>query len=180
MLHYFKQLSQSKGAWFLLIVSAVTLEGVSLYFQHGMGLIPCVMCIYERVALLGILFAGIFGFIGNRYAVLRWFSVLIWLISSFRGLRLAIKHHDYQVNPSPWNQCEFKTDFPQTLPLDKWFPNIFAPGPVNCSESQWELFGFSMAQWIIFMFAVYFLLAIIVLISQFKRSRQAKNSFIFR
>lgn len=179
MLYYFKTLSLSRSAWFLLILSCIILEGVSLYFQHGMGLIPCVMCIYERVALFGILFAGILGFIGNRYAILRWLAIIAWLGSAFKGLTLSLKHHDYQVNPSPWNECEFKVDFPQTLPLDKWLPDVFAPGPVNCSQSQWEMFGFSMAQWLIFMFAIYLILAVIVLLSQFKRSHP-KNRLMFR
>lgn len=179
MLYYFKTLSLSRSAWFLLILSCIALEGIALYFQHGMGLVPCVMCIYERVALLGILFAGILGFIGNRYAILRWLAILAWLGSALKGLTLSLKHHDYQVNPSPWNQCEFKVNFPQTLPLDKWLPDIFAPGPVNCSQSQWEMFGFSMAQWLIFTFAIYLVFAIIVLISQVKRSRP-RHRLMFR
>lgn len=179
MLHYFKNLSLSRGAWFILILSSIVLEGVALYFQHGMGLVPCVMCIYERVALFGILFAGILGFIANRYAIFRWLAILAWLGSALKGFTLSLKHHDYQVNPSPWNQCEFKVDFPQTLPLDQWLPNVFAPGPVNCSQSQWEMLGFSMAQWLIFTFAIYLVLAIIVLISQFKRSR-SRQHFMFR
>ena len=39
------------------------LEGSALYFQYGMDLQPCVMCIYERVALFGIAFAGLIGLI---------------------------------------------------------------------------------------------------------------------
>lgn len=179
MLHYFKNLSLSRGAWFFLVLSCIMFEGIALYFQHVMGLVPCVMCIYERIALLGILFAGILGLFGNRYAILRWLAILIWLISAFKGLMLSLKHQDYQINPSPWNQCEFKVDFPQTLPLDKWLPEFFSPGSVNCSENQWEMFGFSMAQWLIFMFAVYLVFAVITLMSQFKHNRQ-KNSFIFR
>ncbi len=127
MLYFFKNLSQSRSAWFLLMLSCLILEGTALYFQHGMGLVPCVMCIYERVALFGILFAGILGFLGNRYAIIRYLAILIWLGSAFKGLVLSIKHHDYQVNPSPWNQCEFKVNFPQTLPLDQWLPQVFAP-----------------------------------------------------
>lgn len=179
MFCYFKELSLSRGAWFLLALSGILLEGVALYFQHGMGLIPCVMCIYERVALLGILFAAILGVMGNRYAILRWLAILIWLGCALKGFTLSLKHHDYQVNPSPWNQCEFKVDFPQTIPLDQWIPHMFAPGPVNCSESQWSMWGFSMAQWLIFTFGVYLVFAIIVLISQFKRSKP-KHNFMFR
>lgn len=48
----------------LLALTAFTLELVALWFQHVMLLRPCVMCIYERCALLGIMFAGLIGAIG--------------------------------------------------------------------------------------------------------------------
>ena len=40
-----------RRAWFLLAFSAIVLELVALLFQFGMGLDPCVKCIYERVAV---------------------------------------------------------------------------------------------------------------------------------
>ncbi len=40
---------------------AFMLECAALYFQHVMKLQPCVMCVYERVALLGIMVAGLVG-----------------------------------------------------------------------------------------------------------------------
>ena len=58
MLHFFKTLSVQRSGWLLLLISALALEGAALYFQYGMELQPCVMCIYERVALFSIAFAG--------------------------------------------------------------------------------------------------------------------------
>ena len=52
MLHFFKTLSVQRSGWLLLLISALALEGTALYFQYGMDLQPCIMCIYERVALL--------------------------------------------------------------------------------------------------------------------------------
>lgn len=49
----------------LLALTAFTLELVALWFQHVMLLRPCVMCIYERCALLGIMFAGLIGAIAH-------------------------------------------------------------------------------------------------------------------
>ncbi|WP_250665767.1 disulfide bond formation protein B, partial [Escherichia coli] len=50
-----------------------------LYFQHVMKLQPCVMCVYERVALLGIMVAGLIGAIAPRNMVIRWVAILIWV-----------------------------------------------------------------------------------------------------
>lgn len=176
MLTYFKELSMKRGGWLLLLFSGLALEGTALYFQHGMNLSPCVMCIYERVALLGIVFAGIFGLIAPRFWLARLFALLLGLGSAIAGLLLALKHLDYQLNPGPWNQCSSIVKFPQTLPLDKWFPNVFHPYG-SCSEETWSFLGFSMVQWIVVMFAFYALLFLILTISQMKKTRQARRLF---
>lgn len=178
MLAFFKSLSLHRGSWFFLALVAFALEATGLYFQHGMGLQPCVMCVYERVAFMGIIIAGIIGMIAPRFCFFRGLALVIWGFSAIKGLLLAIRHTNYQLNPSPWNQCEFKPDFPQTLPFDQWFPNIFAAGPVNCSESQWEMLGWGMPQWLIVAFGTFSLFFVLVLISQVKKSNpQSRNVF---
>lgn len=69
MLTYLYECSRGRSAWFLLMISALALDGIALFFQHGMGLQPCVMCIYERIAVLGIAFAGFLGWIAPRSAI---------------------------------------------------------------------------------------------------------------
>ncbi len=58
MLQYLNQCSRGRGAWLLMALTAFILELVALWFQHVMLLQPCVMCIYERCALFGIMGAG--------------------------------------------------------------------------------------------------------------------------
>lgn len=171
MLAYFKDLSLNRSSWILLSLVALGLELSGLYFQYIMGLQPCVMCVYERLAIMGLIISGIIGAISPRLKLARYLAILVWGYSAIKGLLIAIRHTDYQLNPSPWNQCEFKPDFPQTLPFDQWFPQIFAPGPVNCSESQWEMLGWGMPQWLILAFACFTFFFILVLVSQFKKSR---------
>lgn len=177
MLSYLKTLSLGRGAWTLLLVSATALEATALYFQHGMGLAPCAMCIYERLALLAILIAGIIGVIAPRFFLTRWLAIIIGLFGAVKGVLLAIEHTHYQLNPAPWNVCEPLT-FPQTLPLNKWFPNLFeATG--SCSDISWQLFGLSMPQWLIAIFAVYAVLLALVAISQFKRVKPASRKLFY-
>lgn len=177
MLKTFKTLSLQRSAWLLLAFFAFCLEVTGLYFQHGMGLVPCVMCVYERLALSGIFIAGLIGVLAPRFFLFRWLALVLWGFSSFKGLMLAFKHYNYQTNPYPWNQCEFKPDFPQTMPFDQWFPNLFASGPVNCSEKQWEMLGLGMPEWLIFAFGVFAVCFILALLSQFKRSQPKRMVF---
>ena len=82
MLHFFKTLSVQRSGWLLLLISALALEGTALYFQYGMGLQPCVMCIYERVALFGIAFAGIIGLIAPRFLIMRVLALIVAILFS--------------------------------------------------------------------------------------------------
>ena len=176
MLAYFKECSLKRSAWFFLALVALGLEATGLYFQHGLGLQPCVMCVYERLAISGLIVAACIALLSPRVFLFRWLAIILWGFSAIKGLLISIRHTDYQLNPSPWNQCEFKPDFPQTMPFDQWFPSIFAPGPVNCSESQWQMLGWGMPQLLILAFSVFTVFFALVLLSQFKRSKSQYRS----
>ena len=61
MLDFFKQLSLKRSAWIFLAFTAFALESTALYFQYGMGLQPCVLCVYERLATVGLFITGLIG-----------------------------------------------------------------------------------------------------------------------
>ncbi|MDP8079651.1 disulfide bond formation protein DsbB [Phocoenobacter skyensis] len=178
MLTYIKELSLDRSAWLLLILSGAILEGIALYFQHKMGLVPCVMCIYERIALLAICIAGVIAFIAPRFFVFRFIALGIGIFGAIKGLSLSIEHTNYQLNPAPWNQCPIKVNFPTELPLNQWLPSFFEAGG-SCSEIQWQFLTFSMPQWLIMIFSAYLTILVVVALSQFKKLRK-KDSFIFR
>ncbi|MDR2224488.1 MULTISPECIES: disulfide bond formation protein DsbB [Providencia] len=173
MFRFFNYCSQGRGAWLLMAFTAFMLECAALYFQHVMKLQPCVMCIYERVALLGVMFAGLIGAIAPRNVIIRWVAIVVWIYAAWRGLDLAWEHTMLQLYPSPFASCDFFVNFPDWLPLQEWVPAMFeATG--DCSVRQWAFLGLDMPQWLIGIFAAYILVAVIVLISQFF---PAKKSF---
>lgn len=176
MFAWLKRLSLGRGAWLLLSASCAALEATALYFQHGMGLNPCVMCIYERLALLAILVAGLIGFLAPRSALVRWLALALGLFGATKGLLLALKHTDYQLHPAPWNQCSPFVEFPETLPLNKWFPNLFEATSMDCAKITWRFLDFTMPQWLITVFAIYLVILVLVALSQFKRTRQNGRS----
>ncbi|WJV52443.1 disulfide bond formation protein B [Prodigiosinella aquatilis] len=59
MIAYLQGISQLRSSWKLLLVSALFLELSAMVFQHGLGLSPCVMCIYERIATMGLITAAL-------------------------------------------------------------------------------------------------------------------------
>ncbi len=71
MLSALRHWSQSRFSWLLLALTAIGLEGAALYFQYGMELMPCVMCVYQRIAVLGILVAALIGFSLPKLTLMR-------------------------------------------------------------------------------------------------------------
>ncbi len=117
MLRYLNQCSRGRGAWLLLALTALALELTALFFQHVMGLKPCVMCIYERNALFGVLGAGLVGAIAPK-SPLRLGALALWIYSAWEGLRLSYEHTMIQLHPNPFTTCDFAARFPSGLPLD--------------------------------------------------------------
>ena len=137
----------------------------ALYFQHILLLQPCVLCIYERCALLGIFGASILAAITPK-SPLRYAAIGLWLYSAWKGSELAWRHSSLQQHPSPFATCDFFVNFPAWLPLDEWAPAIFyATG--DCSKKQWQFLFLEMPQWLTGIFLVYLLMGILVLFSQF-------------
>ena len=91
MLRFLNQCSQGRGAWLLMAFTALALELTALWFQHVMLLKPCVLCIYERCALFGVLGAALIGAIAPK-TPLRYVAMVIWLYSAFRGVQLTYEH----------------------------------------------------------------------------------------
>ena len=114
---YLSNFSKTRLAWLLLLLSVLALEGTALFFQHVMKLEPCVMCIYERVALLGIGGAAIIGLLAPKNAILRWIGLLGWGYCAVEGLLLTYQHYIFQVDTSPWGPtCDLFVQFPSWAP----------------------------------------------------------------
>jgi protein dithiol:quinone oxidoreductase len=166
MLSLLNQYSQSRLAWFLLFFSTLSFEITALYFQHGLGLAPCTLCIYQRCAIFGIMLASIIGLIAPKYTIIRLIGIFIWLFSAYKGFTLAIFHAHLQFEPNLSDTCSINVQFPTWLPLDTWFPSLFnAYG--SCADKIWTFLTIEMSQWMIIIFACYIITGLAILVSQF-------------
>ena len=143
-----------RAGWWLLAGSALLLELAALWFQYGMGLDPCVMCIYERVALFGLMLAGLLGASHPRWGLVRLVGYLVWAISAAWGLLLAVEHVGIQSDKAAALSCSFAPDFPAWAKLDEWLPSLFLPTGY-CDDVQWEWLSVTMAEWVVVIFSVY-------------------------
>ncbi|MGO1297545.1 MAG: disulfide bond formation protein DsbB [Vibrio sp.] len=162
--------SRQRLPWLLLLLFVVFFEGCALFFQHGLGLGPCVMCIYERIAMLGIGGGAIIGALAPNYIVFRWVGLLVWGGSALKGIELALEHVRIQFDPSPFTTCDMFVTLPSWLPLNHWMPWMFKVYG-DCSDIAWQFLSLSMPQWLVIIFAGNLGVFILVTISQFIKRR---------
>ncbi len=147
--------------WILVVLSALALEAAALYFQYGLKLDPCVLCIYQRTAVAGIVLGGLIGALAPTFWWLRFLGYLGIGGAAVIGVRLALEHIAVQAGESMG--CDFMTNFPPWMKLDEWFPGVFLPTG-SCDEIQWQFLGQGMPQWMVVVFGAYLAVAVIVLL----------------
>jgi disulfide bond formation protein DsbB len=160
---------ESRYAWGTLAVSALFLELSALFFQYGMQLEPCLLCVYERTAVLGVFAAGLIGVVAPSRLWLRVAGYLLWGASAGWGLYLAVRHTGIQLGViEPPLSCNFEAQFPSWAKLDQWLPYVFQPSGY-CDEIQWRFLSLSMPQWMVVIFALYILALLLVLVREVRR-----------
>lgn len=169
MLQTLSKLPAKTWSWAALFGSTLLLELCALFFQYSMGLEPCIMCIYQRTAVLGILLSALLVLIKNN-GITRTIAFLGWGVSAIWGLLIAIEHVDIQTAANPFFvTCEIVPNFP--VPLHEWLPGFFgATG--DCGDIDWQFTGMSMPQWMIVIFAIYSAIWVIALLTRLLGQRK--------
>ncbi len=163
-MNWLAELSQKRTAWLSLAAIAFIFEVIALFFQYQMDLAPCIMCIYQRTAMLGLLAAGLVGAINPENSIVRAVSFFSWGLASIWGFLIAREHIAMQTTTDPFAfSCEFEPNFP--LPLHEWIPHFFA-ATGDCGNIDWQFLGMSMPAWMEVIFALFALSFIAVLVSR--------------
>ncbi len=153
--------------WALVLATAMGLEVAALFFQYGMHLDPCVLCVYERLAVAGIALSGVLGLLGTQTRALRLLAMMLWAAAASWGLILALEHTGIQLGRADLN-CDFFANFPGWFKLDVWIPAVFNPTGY-CSDIQWQFIGLTMPQWMLVVYTGYLLVLFLALVGEFRK-----------
>lgn len=161
---FISDLPLSSRSWLLLALSALSFEICALFFQYGMDLKPCIMCIYQRAAIWAIFLAGVIGVIAPKLIIIRVLAYGLWGTGAVWGVLLALEHVEMQNSAmSLFFTCEIVPNFPTWAPLHEWIPFLFEASG-DCGEISWSFLGYSMPQWMIVIYSAYtFALAVVLL-----------------
>ena len=151
--------------WVVMLATTLFLEGSALFFQYVMALEPCEMCVYQRLAVVGLSITALWIMMAPSNPFVRVTGYGLWVVSGLYGLKAAMAQTGaYAVFGTPAQSCNFLPTFPFDIPLHNWFPAWFMPTGF-CGADEWSFLGMNMAQWMVIAFAIYLVAAAVCMIS---------------
>lgn len=146
-------LASPRSLFYLASAGCALLIAVALYMEHVMGLLPCPLCIVQRICIIGFGLVCLVAAIhspgrAGRVA----YSVVALLFAAF-GAATASR----QI----WLQSIPADQLPSCLPPLDYMMEAFPfleivrqvlHGTAECSEVSWTLFGLSIPEWTLLAF----------------------------
>ncbi|MBS0591278.1 MAG: disulfide bond formation protein B [Proteobacteria bacterium] len=129
--------------------------GYAFYVQFDLGIEPCPLCIFQRIALIvmGVIF--LIGALHNPGAVGRHTYALLVLFGACAGLGVAAYHLWVQQQPpNPMAGCTPGWNYMvENFPINKVLKMAFQ-GHADCAEINWTFLGMAMPFWTLVSFAM--------------------------
>lgn len=136
-------------------VICAALLGYALFAQYRLGLSPCPLCIFQRIAFVVM---GVFFLLGGLHAPrgrARWFYTLPVLLGAAWGLVVAARHAWLQtLPPDQIPSCGPGLGYIlDTFPLGKALKMVFS-GSGECAAADWHFLGLTMPAWTLIWFVL--------------------------
>ena len=129
------------------------LIGYALYAQHVLGLEPCPLCVFQRIAVIacGVVFAVAAIHAPGRKGALGY--AVAMLVAGAAGAAVAIRHLWIQALPaSEVPACGPGLNYMlETLPFAEVIEKVFL-GSGECASVDWRFLGLSMPGWTLVFF----------------------------
>jgi protein dithiol:quinone oxidoreductase len=147
---------------FFLMLVCIGLLSFAAYLQINLGLMPCPLCVIQRIflALLVLVFL-----VGSLYtpterSTQRFHSSLI-IICSGLGAFFAARHAWLTMQPpGSVPTCSPTLSYMlQNLPLTQTLKTMFS-GSGDCARDVWQLFGLNIPQWTLLFFIAFLIFGI--------------------
>ncbi len=154
----------------LVLFTIIAMAFAMLYLQNYKGLLPCPLCVFQRV---GLIIMGVFALIAallNPKAL--WIRLVLWL-GAMAGILwsagVAARHVWLQHLPADQvPSCGAGLDYwLETLPMQKVIQQVLA-GSGECAEVSWRFLGLSIPEQSLILFSGMIVLNLLVLWRIFK------------
>jgi len=156
--------------WCVLgLVMCCFMMAVALYLQYGIGLEPCPLCIFQRVAVIS---AGVVFLIGAIHNPKRWGGMvyaLLSLVAVLGGIAVAGRHVWLQtLPPDSVPSCGPGLDYMMDmLPLWDVMARVLH-GSGECAVVKGVFWGVTLPQWTLLGFVVMGIIPVMMIVSRLR------------
>jgi len=137
----------------LIFAGTVFLMATALFFQHVMGLEPCILCIAQRVVVIAIGLIALIAAIHNPgFTGIRVYGGAV-LVCALGGMGIAGRQVWLQsLPPDQVPACGPSLEYLlEVFPLQEVLAKVFL-GDGDCAKVLWTLFGISIPGWTLIAF----------------------------
>ena len=146
---------------FLFLASVIGMA-FALYLEHGQGLKPCPLCVFQRIGLMGLGLMSLLAFLHNPISnVAKRTYVFLGTLSILWSASVAARHVWLQtLPPDQVPSCGPGLDYwLDTLPLKSVFQQVLT-GSGECALVDWTFLGLSLPVWSFLFFAFLLLVSL--------------------
>lgn len=131
----------------LIFLSCIGLLGYAQYLQHVQGLLPCPLCVAQRVAYWLIGVTALIAFLHNPSLTgNRFYSIFIMFFAFLGGIVAA--RHAWLIRYPESFECGISPEeaFLNSLPIAEWWPGMFEANG-DCANIDWEFLSLTIPDW---------------------------------
>jgi disulfide bond formation protein DsbB len=152
----------SRRLFVAVFAACASLLGFAYYMQHVHYLLPCPLCVVQRMAywLTG-LTALVAAAHNPSFTIRRWYSAVMALWATIGAVVAA--HHMWVIRHPAAGGCRISPEeqFLNSLPLAKWWPGMFEANG-DCALVDWQFLSFAMPDWSFVWFLFFVGLAVLL------------------
>lgn len=147
----------------IILLSCIGLLAYAQYLQYVEGLLPCPLCVAQRLAywLLGL--TALLAFLHNPRIIGRRFYGFLMSAFAFAGAAIAARHAWLIRYPESF-ECGISPEeaFLNALPIAEWWPGMFEANG-DCANVDWKLLSLTIPDWSLIAFVALGILALYTL-----------------
>lgn len=152
-----------------IFLACASLISYALYLQIVQHLLPCPLCVAQRIAYWLTGLTALLAFLHQpKIFGQRIYSSFLALFS-LAGASVAI-HHAWVIRHPELAECGISPEekFLNALPIAQWWPGMFEANG-DCTSATWRFLSLTIPDWSIIFFAIFTGLAIYTFLSKPKR-----------
>ena len=152
----------------LIFLSCASLIGYALYLQEIKGLLPCPLCVVQRMSYWGVGLTALLAFLHNPKKIGYRLYGGFMLIFALLGMLIAGRHAWLIRYPESF-ECGISPEeaFLNALPIAEWWPAMFEANG-DCADVSWQFLSLTIPDWSLIAFLILFLLAAYLVMKSYK------------